>query len=45
MNYEIMSEMPEWFNPMDPMTWVKEDPGMPGESMVVAEVGAIEAKA
>lgn len=41
MNYELMSEMPEWFNPMDPVTWVKEDPSKMGESMVVAVVGEI----
>lgn len=35
----IRSEMPDFFDPMDPSTWVKESTTEPGESIAVAVLG------
>ena len=31
--------MPDFFDPQNPETWVKEDPNAPGQSVAVAMLG------
>jgi|GEM_PF-2588074 len=36
----VKAEMPDFFDPNNPDTWVKEDPNSPGESVAVAVLGS-----